>query len=316
MYFTPTDTSERHAYVDHAISSSLEVLGNPDVVRQMGGSAVQFANILTRASVANIVNGEVQLPTDIDDEPYALPIVALHPDEQVVMSSAYDEQDTFQKKNTLREFKRWEPRQNTAGEIYEQFINGSVSRRNRPLVSMYDITVAMTGHIATLLSEQDLSSYFAKSPEKSIALVKSRPCLILKINDNETDAIVDVIIHELVHVKQSEERPVMTIHSQKSADMLALRMELEAYHAGSIAALHRYKRIVESQKGELHPENIDSGAGQISVENARTKNGIDPLDPYRPSPRLLRLIKEAPIGNILHGNISYDELLAMLETYV
>ena len=35
---------------------------------------------------------------------------------------------------------------------------------------MYDITVAMTGHIATLLSEQDLSSYFAKSPEKSIGL--------------------------------------------------------------------------------------------------------------------------------------------------
>lgn len=309
MNTTPSELRARHAYVDRSVERALHSLSDPAVIQGIGQRAIRFSRILSSAFVTNIVDGEVCVPAAYADDPDSLPIVAIRPAEKVITSGDFSKQTNTQRVQTLKLFQNWQPAEADALVAYDRVFG----RHDRESVEI-DLdgsTIAMTGtQISILDAKRHVSTLFLQSPPKGIVLFRRRPILILKMVEGTKLTTDDMLAHELVHVEQSEYSPVTTITSQKNADMTELRWELEAYRYGAMFA---HRRLVKN--GKL-PKDIrgDQGITQMAVSAVYLEHGVDPIDPYRPSPALLKKLEAHGLNSVLHSPIKYDGLSAMLDT--
>jgi len=304
MYYTPSDLRERHVYVERSIEAARQDLADPHVVRHLGNNAALFTSMLDSLEIVDIHDAEIQLPTN----KAALPVVAIRRDETIVMAHKYQLQERVQRHNALKTIRSWGPRFDDIEDWYDD-LAGNVSMASRPEIRFHENTASRVGHSASILSQSDLERHFNNGPAKSIGLIFGRPCLMLGMQPDQRSVTADTFIHEFTHIKQYRLRPVITLRSQRSADMYALRDELEAYHMGFISSIKAHDRLGNNVPSE--------SLVQIVVEDARRRFGIDQLDPYRPSPALLAVIHESlhNKANILHGSIDFEAVRDMIENY-
>ncbi len=307
MYFTPLEQQERHRFIDRSVEQAALTLNDPYVQRYIGRLATGFVDRLASSVVANIINGEVVLPANSD--PSCLPIVAMHPDEELYFDNAFEQQTTLQQRATLKLFDKWEPFE-SASTAYGNLLN-NVRLNQRPTIKLSPYTFAMTGTSAQIYDAGRMAEeHFAELPSPGILLIKKRPLLILSMKPSDKFMTADALAHELTHVKQIEAEPVHLYRSQKSIDMICLRGELEAYHVGSIlvAALRGGKIDMD----EVLAKPFEASNLQVIIEAMRQKRGVDEYDPYRPSPAFLNQLKATYLDVVMHGIVNYEELVRVV----
>lgn len=148
-------------------------------------------------------------------------------------------------------------------------------------------------------------------------MVRRRPFLIIRMIAGQQLAPAGIIAHELTHAIQQEDNPLVRITSQKSIDMAALRDELEAYHVGALVG----RLIGTSKIDKRHAKKIQQFQDiQEAINLMRIAFGVDPLDPYRSSPRLLRFMVDhlervgCSKSTLLHCELNYEDLVGNLES--
>ncbi|HSX44604.1 MAG TPA: hypothetical protein VLF39_00615 [Candidatus Saccharimonadales bacterium] len=304
------ETHERHQYIDRTIDRAIESFREPDINQRLGSLATKFTKRLSAVVVANISNGQVLLPNEYKDDE-VLPITAVYPGESFTVSDDFDRQTQTQQANTQRQFELWEPRSPySVDQVYNKLV---AHEPDSPatVFTIPDLTEAYTGTLASVLdAEHRIRLAFLNGPDKGIALVKMKPMITFTIKHDRKHSRPEDVAHELVHVEQIERKPVLLYHSQKSVDMQELRGELEAYHIGSILSVDRLQNKSKEQLLDLTRAG-DHGVVQVGVERARQEFGIDPLDPYRPSPPLIKELNAKGLGAILHGRIDYQKFVDM-----
>ena len=166
------DNRERHTFIDRTISKAFEEFQDPKIQQTLGEYAVWCSDVLANAIIANIVDGEIQLPAsyDFDEEP--LPVVAMRPDDKLVLSEVMDTQTQTQTNNTLAVFEKWEPRRAAILTIYDRLMRHPQDPGQRAEVSMHGLTEAMTGTSAVFISESKLQHWFYNAPIKASFLLK------------------------------------------------------------------------------------------------------------------------------------------------
>lgn len=303
------DTRERMLFFEASINHAIETFGDPILTRHLGANAVNFfLESLHSSRYAEIVEGEIQMPEEGKTDDAILPVVVIRPDEQLTLTEDYGRQTDTQKRQTLKQFSAWKPVNGiSTADAYSRLM-GSALTFESPVITATERSSAMTGAVTDIHSvEEAIQPLFTNAPKKGLGLIAMRPHLSLKLEEGERAAPADTLAHELTHLWQALRKPVDVVHSQRSVDMLFLRKELEAYHLGAVVYRHM-EGMPGKRKGPVR-----DGIVQDAVDLLRTLHGIDPLDPYRPSPALMRRLEEAGVGSIMHATIDYDELLSLYE---
>lgn len=303
------DARERISFFEDSVDNAIETLGDPILTRRLGANAVNFfLESLHSSRYAEIVEGEIQMPEEGKADDAILPVVVMRPDEQLTLTAEYGRQTGTQRKQTLKQLAKWEPVTGiSVVDAYNRLSTSSLTFES-PVITASARSLAMTGSIVEIHSvEEALQPIFSKAPKKGLGLIAMRPHLSLKLEDGERAAPADTLVHELTHLNQTLRKPVDVVHSQRSVDMLFLRKELEAYHFGATVYRH-----TDGEAGK-RTGPVREGIIQDAVDLLRTLHGIDPLDPYRPSPALMRRLEEAGVGSIMHATIDYNELLRQYE---
>ncbi len=120
-------------------------------------------------------------------------------------------------------------------------------------------------------------------PKARLMRFTLRPSLYFPRSSEEHEMIdADVLLHELTHVQQKEERPITFFSSQKDANNLAYRDELEAYHVGALV-----RSRMEGVEIDAADQSNDPYL-QMSVEAIRRRNCKDPNEPFKPSEELAK----------------------------
>ncbi len=307
MNYTPFDQHERHTFVDRTVDNAIEKLKQLEVTQTLGNLAVDFRKQLQNSFVANFSNGRVDIPQSQDDID-RLPIFAFGEGDALVLSRSFDVQTSKQVANTVRTFSEWRPLEGLSGS--EAYGLTFFPYEAEIPITIPELTEAMTGTSAHLFSAMDdLTGTFEKAPKQGFVVVKMRPSLMLRMHNGQRYAHADDVAHELTHVRQIEAKPIIPLHNQKSADMQSLREELEAYHVGSVLAFWRFREDLPSTDAE----NLDHGYVQLVVEKQRQEFGVDPLDPYRPSPILMKKLESIGLGAVFHSKIIYADMAQMFE---
>lgn len=311
MNYVSADLRERHAYVDQTVEAAVEAFRDPAIAKLLGDLSASFITKLSGIVVANLKDGVIEVPDEFKDDDSVLTASAVRPGEAYIVSSQYDRQTDNQKRATLRQFNTWEPQPPlTTNQIYKGLIGGQERAQPSPVQTLPDQTMAYTGTMARCFaSRRELSNLFIDAPSRGIVMIKMKPGLVFSMAAGETHSRPEDVAHELTHVRQIEKNPVRSFHSQKSVDMAELRGELEAYHVGAILTFDRYVKMDSPTADDLMK---DHGIVQASVERTRKEYGIDPLDPYRPSPHLLRKLTGKGLGHVLHAKIDYAQYAEMV----
>lgn len=306
MTFTGAEKRAEYAYIEQSIEDALCALQDPSVRQYIGSKVVKFETTLSNVVIANKHDGLVSLPTDYDFDTPALPIVLYDKREPMRLSSVFNTQTPLQKIHTIEAFEQWESHYKSAQELYEVYAaNPSTTEQ---AVIFQSQTVGLTGTNANVLTPRTQLHYFSKPPFNGHGLIffRNRPILILCYKPGVPVA-ADIIVHESSHYLQTQQKPTVALHSQRSATMYALREELEAYHDGFPVA----QKVVDSDE-PADASNIHSHV-QYAVEGRRILNPLlDQSDPFKPSGLLWNQLQQDSLGGILHLAIDYDATVSDL----
>jgi len=309
MLYTPSDLRQRHAFIDRGMEAFLDELHHPETKRALGELATGLTATAHTAFVANIEDGAITVPDEYAKHSDALAVVALRPGERLQTSHAFEIQTETQRHKTVNTFKKWGsllPPESTYNRVF-----GVEDDGHRSTFGLNGTDPAMTGIAVTVLSERRITELFLDGPPSGVAFMKKRPLLILAMPKGKRAPEIDTIGHELTHVKQALQAPVTIITSQKASEMNQLRIELEAYHIGSI---FYSLRLLNKKTRELSPVNSsDPGALQMYIEILRKEYDTDPNDPYKPSVLLMNAFKEKNLTHIIHSGADYDTFLSIIK---
>ncbi len=310
MYHTPSDTRERHAYIDASLGQAESVLRRTGMGTAFYGGKLLLADVLNDVVVPNVCDGVVYL-SDIDPESEALPVVALWHGEELSVSDDLIKQSPRQRKRTAQEITTWQPANKSGNQLADEVVTNfqNAGTGNVQTLSMRPGTCAVTFSSAAVFDMERMTKNeeLTKPPVGRLGKLLMRPMVALAIID-DVELREEQITHELIHVIQKREKPLRVFKSQKNADMHELRMELEAYHAGAGLRLFLDNRDLH----DITPEDIVANE-QLAVELVRHGYNHEDPDPFRPSPMILKDLATLGWGHILHQQFPYDELIARLE---
>lgn len=86
MFFTPSDTKERHAFIEATLSEAYNTLELPAVAARIGELATLFTLVLDRMYVPNFRRSSVSIPESYRDSIH-IPIIGFRPDEKIKIDS-------------------------------------------------------------------------------------------------------------------------------------------------------------------------------------------------------------------------------------
>lgn len=308
MVYTPAETIERHRYIEKSVQNTLLELRIPAIRKRLGTVALQFEDALNSSVIANQRHGVISLPKDYNHDTCPLPVTTIDHSQQLYLSPDFSTQTLDQATATMAVFMQWGVKEGSVKQFYSQYKKEHFSDKNTPLV-LGKLSAAATGVTASLIGATDQQAWFNNAPNKGIALVKDRPIMMLSIRPNKSHLPADHVAHELAHLKQCSTQPITVFRSQRSADMVALREELEAYHYGFPFSLKTL------QENEVDDIKDSATLTQIAVEYTRQKNTLDPSDPFKPSGFIWEKLKDAGGSNILHESVDYDGLVALMQKH-
>ncbi len=311
MPISGIESRERNLYIDRSIEEAIGVLKTPEARRYIL-PAFDYIRLLENAVVLNVSDEGIGMPEDHDADIDGLTIVAIGVDEEHMMLASLDRQTKLQKKKTVSQFRKWGAIP-SAEAVYEAKVwDGTPSAGNSAPIRMHAATRAMTGMMAgfTDLSSPVSREVFPDSPEGGYLQINRRPTMILRMYPGQGHATPDILGHELAHFRQYNHSPVSVLTSQKSVDMRDLRDELEAYYIGALLARlqddNRDPKLVK--RGEVNFARL-----QIVVDNIRRAFNPDRIDPFRPSPKLLKQLSELGLDIILHQRVDFESVVACFE---
>ncbi|MDL2341972.1 MAG: hypothetical protein QFB87_02760 [Patescibacteria group bacterium] len=309
LYFTPSDTHERHVFIDHSIEDTIRTLQDPQIASELGSHALKFIAELESAIITNISHGVVSVPAGTSPE--ELLFTGIRPGETLLSDTTLGERTPEQKRAIIEQFKTWLPRNLSAEELYEEaYLTYGADSEIIGELTLSPYAAAQTSYFAHVQSGRDqLASQFVKAPSKGLIVSKSRPQVLLKVEPDKQLTLADAVVHELVHVKQGIERPVEHVRSQEHADNLSLRVELEAYHLGAVVTLHTV--VMESQAEPINVEDLARTYRgiQIVMQLLREEVGYHPSDPYNPSKKMMAAIKNKQLEYAIHADLNFSALL-------
>lgn len=308
MIFTPSDTSARHRYIEQSIENTLNDLQDPKVRQALGGKALLFEKQLSEAVVANVRHGVISLPDSYDHDASPLPVTTYsrtEGTEELFMSGDFDTQTYKQRRNTIKQFSEWGMKLGRAEGFYDFYMDMHSNPLPTP-VEFDNLTAGAIGVTASFITARERQDWFTYAPENGLTLVKGLPLLMLEQKPGRDGDAAGVVAHELAHADLIIKNPVINLHSQRAADMHALREELEAYHYGFPLSA---KELVE-----VGAENVQDDATlvQVNVEWIRGHNVLDPTDPFKPSGYILKKLQEGHVGSILHGAVDYHAFVSLV----
>lgn len=308
MIFTPSDVSARHRYIEQSMENTLNDLQDPKIRQALGSKALSFEKQLAESVVANVRHGVVSLPDAYDHDSCPLPVTTysrVEGSERLFLSGNFGTQTPTQRRNTIMQFNQWGMRTGQATGLYDFYTDKHSSLALTP-VEFDNLTAGAVGTTASFITAAQRQDWFTHAPDSGLTLVKGRPLLMLEQKPGRNGDASGVIAHELTHADLIIKNPVINLRSQRSADMHALREELEAYHYGFPFSA---KELVEVGADKLQD---DATLVQINVEWIRGRNVLDPADPFRPSGFILKKLQEGHVGSILHGAIDYTAFVEMV----
>jgi hypothetical protein len=310
MYYTPEDIRARNAFLDNVIGRTADFFSqNRGASVQLFDQKFSLDKLLGQSTVPNFRHGVVDMPEAVV-ESEAFPVIAAHTGEEITLGSSFLTQTPTQREHTLTQMALWGPAQSSPGEIIGDMIVSHSAVASTSKVKIQKGSGALTS-AQGLVWDLDVSRQhkaYSNLPPGRIGKLLLRPLLVLDM-DTPTKVENDVIAHELVHVIQKVENPLRTISSQKRADMQALREELEAYHVGALTRM-RMEGIASIKD---ITQNDIFRSPQLAVEAVRTITN-DHIDPFRPSPALLKRLQQLEYGHILHNNLPFDQIVASLDS--
>lgn len=211
IYYTSYIQRERHAIVDAAVQASVETLQVAQIASRLGETAVHLMDILQNVTVPDIRNHKVRFDQHQFDD--RTPIAAVHPDEVVFVNPCDVKLNAKQRKSITTGFG-----QDNADQMFElqdYFASGIVNPVR--IDSLHNIDVlAYTSSCPIPLTTVDGDMEMSTSP-----LV-----LINAVQPAHRDPTV--LLHELTHVYQLHEYPV--VMPGEDPDELYMEREFEAYH--------------------------------------------------------------------------------------
>ena len=306
MYYSDSELRERHAFIERSVEATLEGLKKPEVVKDLGSTACELYDLFSNFVVADNNYGMLDLPSSAHEN--SVPLVAVERGEPVLLGPTFNTQTASQKEVTIATFKDWQPRHESADQIYNDMT---------PRLSMFEPvawnekTLAQTGLKALLLSgKHDLVKQLKDAPSRGFTLMKMRPIILLPFGAYP-NAPPDVTTHEAIHYRAVLHKPLVTYHSARSVTATELRGELEAYHVGSALSVQDYREMGDG----IDLTQIGSRELQILVETIRFKHNKNSRDPYNASKALLADLAKFGMDSILHMALDYDATLASVEEY-
>lgn len=308
MQIIDSDIRERSRVIDRSIETTLDALQEPATIAMLGDTS-RYVDMLSHTVFANVGNGHIGLPQDYIDNTTSLLVATVRDEEEVMMLPSLDTQTDKQRTATIKEFVRLGASRSDAEQYSERYLSQGDKCMPLPL---HPLTRAMAGMFASFddLSDPALSAFLPKAPTPGYLQVNKRPAIVVRMASNKKQVGADVISHEVTHARQYEDRPVSIVRSQRSIDMRDLRDELEAYHVGAVLGLieRGVPKVELDQNGK-----VDLSELQYIVDSVRRSHGVDPLDPYRPSPHLLAKYGSFGLDIILHQRLDFSVLQGLFE---
>ncbi len=266
--------------INRSVEAAKTLLDNPVLAEQLGDRRIELAEMLGR--IVPIEDNARPGQTEELENPDVIPMAVVG-SSGITTRIGNGQPTTTQRKNSLESIMQWGLDQDSA----EAEVNSLLT--NMPANKTADISYTLQGGnagncegIAMALPVPDISDV-PNPPEGRVLRFTLRPSIFFSRRSDEVDIIdADVILHELTHVKQKENRPITLFSSQKEANNLALRDELEAYHVGSLA-----RRCMEGV-GLEDANHVNDPNLQIAVEKIRVKHNAELEDPFEPSEALFK----------------------------
>ncbi len=301
---------ERAAYIDTIVDETQQTLSDPEVIAVLNGYAEVYGNMLDAAVVANVREGQVDVPTGTEIDESTVIFAAVSRSEQLATAGYFGTQTPVQRDNTLSQFKLWGMRYNPVDTL-EHFSPRHTDNGVEPF-TVHDSSRALNLTRSLLMTERTKRAVFERAPDALVGIMY-RPLIILPMEQQVHPLGPSEIVHELAHFLLEEDEPILQARSQRALDMHALRAELTASAPGAAVA-----KIRLQQTGRASVEGVqtDTALMQIMFDVVRldyaAQYGVDPSDPYKPTGMLLKKIQEAGLSNALHLALNYDELCAKL----
>jgi len=284
MYFTPNETQQRHAFIDHSLEAANAVLAEPQIVEALGDYAADLSDVAGRLYIPNARFGRLTVPRAYRGTDH-IPVVALETGERLrVYDDEFKERNPRQREAVFSEVESWGTPYDPV--VYAQNLGSIATARCKIYPRQQLITSLAASNLAAVSDVRahvDIPTAALRSPDVANRyLVRARPLLTLNYSKKQADP--GVVVHEYAHIVQSEREVVIAAPEDNEA-MHDARWELEAYHVGAT--------LVHAMRG-AGMEIADYGK-QVKRDRIRQTQAAQD-DPFRPTAELLGNLAQQKLG--------------------
>lgn len=276
--YTPYSQQERHQIIDATVESSISALRIPEVATRLGGRTLDLLNMLHNVTVPNIHHGTVH-PLDTNEN--SVPVIALHPEEEVQRLYKDLSFDSTQKQSLTHYFGQ---------RIANEIIQTSETLTNR----QYDNTVTLESLQSLGVDAYVPSSGFRVQTIHGEMLIRNRPIVILNAANTKVRGPA-FTLHELTHFRQIQTRPL--IEPEEIDSEIHAEEELEAYHV-SAEVIRGY------QDAGMHDKLQDSmdehvRIAMLQIDEIRQTHQNDTYNPFATNKKITAALAASQLS-IVH----------------
>lgn len=281
----------RNAFIEGELSKMESALGNQFTQELLGAPEIDnLRALMARLAIANIHNGLVTIPNDTGD---TIPLLAVKRGDDLKLGPEFSEPNTSQRESYRLQFEELGASPDYASKLSSSLT--SPHEQNVTIRSLGD-NYAQTVNASVLTTPEGVMSAYGidTSPGKKMVKFMFRPLIVLSLGNADSD----VDLHELKHVQQRIDRPLLEYGSQNDFDMEVLRNEMKAYHVGASV-----------RKGMLRDNpTLGDPFEQIRFDSIRLKANQLFRDPFKPSKMLMQQYRQHAKNGVIEDIPNFEEI--------
>lgn len=294
MVFISSEQREYHQVIDRTIETTETVLRTDAMRRQLGEIAVR--NLLFQVDklfVPKVRHGDIMPQRRLDGD--AIPIIAIKPDDSIVIDPGLAIPTALQQYYMEKYFSKYTSDERQSAAYREGTVRMIEKYAYSPAAKTaisYNPTARATVSRHAVLANMAIPAM----GEHQARWISSRPLVSIMYRDGMPRLSPATFLHELTHVNQIVQSPIVRYDTKEEEKTGGYRNELEAYSVSALAIGALATMGYEPEPGEVVDfvvqDGVVYGGTAVKIDNLRRETNKNRKDKFFPNGTLRNTLEQ------------------------